>query len=188
MAIETEAKMAVDSLEVVRTRVVERGGKLLARYLETNTFFDTEDRSLLAADKGLRLRLKHNRDTNEEHFVLTFKGPRQPGALKTREEIEVMVEGSAEAVRLLECLGYRKVLMFEKRRDSYDLDGCEVELDELPHLGTFVEIEGPDQDCVMRVRQNLGLGDRPLIKVGYVSLLAGYLQERGQQQREVRFG
>ena len=43
------------------------------------------------------------------------------------------------------ALGYSRVLSFEKRRESWKLGGCNVELDELPHLGTFVEIEGPER-------------------------------------------
>ncbi len=188
MPVEIEAKMSVEGLAATRAKVLDVGGKLLGKYLETNTFFDSEDRSLLAADKGLRLRHKRNMDTGEEHDIITYKGPRQPGALKSREEVELMVEGAAETVKLLECLEYRPVLSFEKRRESYSLDGCEVDLDELPYLGTYVEVEGPSEQAVMRVRQTLGLSDRPLIKAGYVSMLSSYLQERGKSQREIRFG
>ncbi|HEX4792378.1 MAG TPA: class IV adenylate cyclase [Humisphaera sp.] len=188
MPVEIEAKMSVEGLAATRTKVLEVGGKLLGKYLETNTFFDSEDRSLLAADKGLRLRHKRNIDTGEEHYIITYKGPRQPGALKSREEVELMVEGAAETVKLMECLGYRPVLSFEKRRESFALDGCEVDLDELPYLGTYVEVEGPSEQAVMRVRQTLGLSDRPLIKAGYVSMLSSYLQERGKNQREIKFG
>jgi len=188
MAVEIEAKMSVEGLASTRTKVLELGGKLLGKYLETNTFFDSEDRSLLAADKGLRLRHKRNMETSEEHDIITYKGPRQPGALKSREEVELMVEGTVETIKLLECLGYRPVLSFEKRRESYSLDGCEVDLDELPYLGAYVEVEGPSEQAVMRVRQSLGLSDRPLIKAGYASMLSSYLQERGKSQREIRFG
>ena len=187
MAVEIEAKMAVENLDSVRARLTELNAKRLGEYLETNIFFDQEDRSLLAADKGLRLRVKHDMDSGEDSHILTFKGPRHPGPLKSREEIELMVEGRAEAVKLLECLGYCQMLSFEKRRESFSLESCEVELDELPLLGTYVEVEGPSEDAVMRVRQLLGLSDRPLIRAGYVSMLSSYLQERGKPQREIRF-
>jgi adenylate cyclase class 2 len=188
MPVEIEAKMSVEGFDATRAKLKELQARLLGRYLETNSFFDIADRSLLAADKGLRLRLKRNADTGEEQHIITYKGPRHPGPLKSREEVELMVEGSAEAVKLLECLGYHKVLSFEKRRESYALETCEVELDEVPYLGTYVEVEGPSEQQVLHVRQMLGLGERPLIKAGYVSMLTSYLQERGKPQREIKFG
>jgi len=187
MPVEIEAKMAVEDLDSVRARLTELGAKRLGNYLETNIFFDQEDRSLLAADKGLRLRVKHDMDSGEDTHILTFKGPRHPGPLKSREEVELMVEGRAEAVKLLECLGYCQMLSFEKRRESFSIESCEVELDEMPLLGTYVEVEGPSEEAVMHVRQLLGLSDRPLIRAGYVSMLSSYLQERGKPQREIRF-
>jgi adenylate cyclase class 2 len=186
MAVEIEAKMAVEDLSVVRARLGELNAQRIGRYLETNTFFDNEDRTLLAADKGLRLRLKRNVETGDEDHIITFKGPRQHGALKSREEVELAVEGSAETTRLLECLGFKKMLSFEKRRESWKLDGCSVELDELPYLGTYVEIEGPDEPTIMALRQKLNLGQRTLIKTGYIALLSGYLQERGIAERDIR--
>ena len=187
MAVEIEAKMAVEDLQAVRATLERHGAARLGAFLETNTFFDSEDRSLMAADKGLRLRLSRNTETGDEDHILTWKGPRQHGPLKSREEVEVAVEGSAEAARLLECLGFQRMISFEKRRESWTLEGCRVELDEVPYLGTYVEVEGPDDNTVMRVRRLLGLENRPLIKYGYVALLQGYLQERGRPRGDVRF-
>jgi len=187
MALEIEAKMAVDNLGVVRTRLQQCGAKRLGAFAEINAFFDTDDRSLMAADKGLRLRVNRNVETGVEDHIMTYKGPRQHGPLKSREEVELAVEGSAEAGKILECLGFLKTLSFEKRREAWELDGCEVVLDELPHLGTFVEIEGPDDQSVLGVRQKLNLADRALIRFGYVAMLSGYLQEHGITSREIKF-
>ena len=101
--------------------------------------------------------------------------------------MELAVEGSAEAIKLLESLGFAKTLSFEKRRESWLLDNCEIELDELPYIGNYVEIEGPDEETVLRVRKLLNLSDRELIKYGYIAILTGYLQERGMTQRDITF-
>ena len=69
MAIEIEAKMAVEDFAPIRVRLLERGGRLLGRYHEINTFFDTSDGALVKADKGLRLRVKRNLDTQEEQYI-----------------------------------------------------------------------------------------------------------------------
>jgi len=187
MAVEIEAKMKVSDLEAVRVRLREHGAERAGAHFEVNEFFDTEDRTLLAADKGLRLRRSRDKATGEEKFVITFKGPRQHGPLKSRAEAEVTVGSFDDAQRLLHALGYVTILVFEKRRESWELAGCKVELDELPHLGTFVEIEGPREQDVLKVRELLRLGDRPMIKTGYAALLSTYLQEHGRSQRVVRF-
>ena len=187
MPVEIEAKMAVPDLEPVRARLREVGGEPAGRMLEVNAFFDTEDRSLLASDRGLRLRRNRDRDSGAEEHVITYKGPRQHGALKSREEVELSVTDSDAAVQLFERLGFARTLAFEKRRESWRLGGCKVELDELPHLGCFVEVEGPAEDLVLRVREQLGLADRPIIKSSYIAMLSGYLQERGRATKVVTF-
>jgi len=157
MPIEIEAKLKVDSHDPTRQRLRTIGAAPLGTWLETNTFFDGEDRSLLAADRGLRLRSARDVNTKTTTYTLTYKGPRMHGPLKSREEQEVIVGGAPETIALLGCLGYGPVISFEKRRESWKLESCRVELDELPFLGYFVEIEGSSEKAVMRVREQLGL-------------------------------
>ena len=189
MPVEIEAKMSVPDLEAVRAKLRELGAEPVGKTLETNTFFDTEDRSLLAADEGLRLRRNRRTegDAGTDEHIITYKGPRQHGQLKARDEVELSVANSPDAVELLERIGFVRMLAFEKRRESWRLGGCKVELDELPYLGCFVEIEGPADEPVLAVREQLGLSDRPIVKSAYVALLMGYLQERGLHRRVVTF-
>ena len=187
MAVEIEAKMKVADLALVKQRLITCGATLIGEFLERNTFFDTEDRSLLAADEGLRLRQNHDLNTGKSVCIMTFKGPRQHGQLKSREETETTVGSFTDASGLIERMGYTKVLSFEKRRDSWSLGGCEVELDNLPRLGTFVEIEGPKDEVVLRVRELLQLTDRPLVRASYIAMLMTHLQEAGDTSHEVLF-
>ena len=179
--------MQVESFDAIRGRLRDAGASGPSQHLEVNTFFDTEDRSLLAGDEGLRLRRDRRVSDGHERHVITYKGPRRLGPLKSREEIEVDVSDAAAATQLLARLGYLRTLSFEKRRESWEFDNCKVELDELPHLGKFVEVEGPDEQSVMRVRERLGLASRPIVKSGYITLLMSYLQERGQTTKNVTF-
>jgi adenylate cyclase class 2 len=187
MPVEIEAKMKVDSLDPVRERLKAAGASPIGEYLETNTFFDTDDRSLLAADQGLRIRRARVQSSGEEFVTITFKGPRQHGKLKSREEIELTVGSFDAASRLLESLAYRRVMSFQKKRQSWKLKDCRVELDELPQLGVYVEIEGPSEDAVLNIRELLQLHDRGLVKASYVALLMAHLQEQGNHVRNVEF-
>lgn len=187
MSVEIEAKMKVDSLDVTVAKLKAVGGERVGDFEEVNAFFDTEDRSLLAADEGLRLRVAKNVDTKAEKYVLTFKGPRLHGKLKSREERELDVGNAKDAEKFLNSLGFKKVLAFEKKRTKWKLAGCSIELDTLPHLGTYVEIEGPSEDTVMKVREQLGLERAPIIKSSYIAMLMAYLQDQNRPDRVVTF-
>jgi adenylate cyclase class 2 len=188
MSVEIEAKMKVKDLSAVRRKLADVGAAREGSVLEVNTFFDTEDRNLLAGDRGLRLRQQRSLDGGgDEEFIITYKGPRQAGPVKSREEIEVRVLDGDRTVTLFEKLGYRRVLSFQKRRESWSFNGCSVVLDELPHLGTYVEIEGPNEQIILATREQLGLAHHPLVKASYIALLMAYLQEKGNAQRIIVF-
>ena len=175
MALEIEAKMQVDEHAPIRQRLELAAAKRLHRHLETNTFIDKVDHSLQKRDSGLRIRRALDVDTGLVTAVITHKGPCQPGLLKIRPETEVKVASYEDALALMEALDYQITLCFEKRRDSWKLDECEVELDELPQLGRFVEIEGPSEAAIESVRGRLGLAGHPLIQTGYATLVARHL-------------
>jgi len=187
MAVEIEAKMRVASHDAVIAKLEAISATELGEFFETNSFYDTDDRSLLAADRGLRLRINHNVAEKKDQAILTFKGPRMHGKLKSREEVELELNDGKDADAFLGALGYAKVISFEKRRRKWKLEGCTIELDLLPRLGTFVEIEGPSEAKIMKVREMLGLADSPIIKTSYIAMLMAWLQEHNSSDRFVRF-
>jgi adenylate cyclase class 2 len=187
MANEIEAKMKVEDFGGVRQELKKVGAKRIGSVLETNTFFDSNEKNLVAKDTGLRLRRKRDDESGEEKFIITVKGPQQSGELKNRPEAEVGVEDGKDAKAVLEALGYSPTLSFEKRRESWKLGECKIELDEMPILGKFVEIEGPDEKAVMGVRERLGMKDVGLIRTGYVTMLARHLKESGDSRKSVTF-
>ncbi|HMB95289.1 MAG TPA: class IV adenylate cyclase [Tepidisphaeraceae bacterium] len=187
MPVEIEAKMKVADHAPVRNRLQECGAHRQSSVLETNTFFDTPDRSLLAKDQGLRLRHQRDVQSHEEKSIITFKGPRQRGLTKNREEKEVVVGDPQDAIALLEAIGFSCIVSFQKKRETWLLEGCEIELDELPYLGTFVEIEGPSEQVILRVREILNLANEPMINAGYIALLMKHLQENQISEREIKF-
>ena len=185
MAVEIEAKMKVPDHAGVRARLAAVGGQRIGSFAERNTFYDTDGGTLEAADRGLRIRHSRDRDDGTVVCTMTHKGARQHGPLKSREETELTVDG--DAAGMLECLGFQRVMSFEKRRESWALGDCKVELDEVPHLGTYVEVEGPTEAAVLHVRQQLGLAELPMIKTGYIALLVEHLKARGETVGDVTF-
>jgi adenylate cyclase, class 2 len=184
MPNELEAKMQVAAHDPVRARLRAQGGTRVGAVMELNTFFDTPDRALVAQDKGLRVRHTADFETGEERHVVTYKGAQQDGPLKNREEIEIVVDDGEQAALLLTRLGYAPTLSFEKRRETWRVDDCLVELDELPQLGCFVEIEGPDEAAVLEVRELLELDDRPLVNKSYIAMVDELLKSTGTKKLE----
>lgn len=190
MAVEIEAKMRLHQPDALIARLQDLGATLTHRLSETNSYFDTPQGTLKSTDQGLRTRVEvANAGTPNETITttLTHKGPRTLGQLKSRVETELDVDNARDAAILLGALGYHHVLSFEKRRIRYELDGCRVELDELPIIGRFVEIEGDSEAAVLAVREKLGLADEPLIRSSYIAMLKTHLQETHGSESMIKF-
>src|SRR3954465_8243743 len=114
MPVEIEAKMQIESPQPVVERLRALGARFRGDFHEVNTFFDTEDRRLLAADQGLRMRVSRNAASGEEQVLFTHKGPAQQGAVKRRDETELEVGSALAAARLVENLGFGRTMSFEK--------------------------------------------------------------------------
>ncbi len=183
MSVEIEAKLKVDSLEEIERGLVERGAEFLAQQLQTDYYFDDTDRTLTKGDRCLRLR--REQVDNGERFFLTYKGAKEKSNLKKRQEIDIELKGADSTEELLSALGYKKAMVFEKRRRLWQVGQCLVALDELPLLGGFVEIEGPSEEKISDVQGDLGLANLPHITQSYALLIEEKLRQLGKKEREV---
>ena len=187
MTIEIEAKVKVKSLEQTAGKLNEAGAKFECRLVQTDTFFNDAENKLTSSGIGLRLRREIGGE--RELVILTCKGPRKKAMFKSRRQIEVKLspEDFSSMVELLEMLGFAKVLVFEKRRKLWRLDGCEVCLDEVPMLGSFVEVEGPDEHRITGVLNKLQLSALEHINKGYAGLMREKLDELSSDREEIFF-
>ena len=139
--IETEVKIAVADLNAIRERLEAVGAVLRApRVFERNIRYEDAAGSLTPNEIVLRLR----QDTAAR---LTYKAPpdaeaAQPANVRTRFEAEVTVSDFDTMDVILQRLGFRPHVVYEKFRTTYQLGEAEVVLDEMP-FGPFVEVEGP---------------------------------------------
>ncbi len=168
MYVEIEVKLKVDSLLEVEQKLTEVGAEFLAEQLQTDYLFDDSNAALITTDRCLRLRRQSV--AGSERFFLTYKGAKEKSNFKKRQEIETEIIEAESTKKLLSALGYEKVMVVEKKRRLWKLGGCSVALDQLPLLGAFVEIEGPDDKTITDVQQRLGLADLPHIAKSYAQL------------------
>src|SRR5690606_27366801 len=161
----------------VRRRLDEAGARLVqARILERNNRYDDFKGNLSGAGDVLRLR-------HDTRARLTFKQGRDKtrvGDAVSRFEAEVEVSDFDAMDEILRRLGYRTYMVYEKYRTTYQLDGVEVVLDELPY-GNFVEIEG-EAEAIQQVRLRLGLGEATAYRGGYTDLF-----ERVRRKLKLKF-
>ena len=181
MPSEIEAKLKVSSLEDVERGLRDCRASYKRETVQTDCYLDTGDGQLRRSDRALRLR--RDKSDGDERSIVTYKGPKEKDDYKKRVEIEFEVDDAEAAGALFEAIGYRKALAFNKRRRLWQLLGCEVALDELPLLGVFVEIEGPNSGAIARVQEMLGLGEIPHIMDSYATLIDRRLSRVGDGGR-----
>jgi adenylate cyclase class 2 len=176
MGTEIEAKLKVNSLQQAAAKLDELGAEFLQEQLQKDYYFDDAGRAFTKADKCLRLRQQFA--SGEERIFLTYKGAKEKDNFKKRQEAEVEVKNFDSVGKLLSALGFKQVLIVEKKRRIWRLGKCKICLDDLPLLGSFVEIEGPDDSSITDVQRSLSLADLPHIPEGYASLMRAKLHQR----------
>jgi predicted adenylyl cyclase CyaB len=109
---------------------------------------------LLKANSGLRVRTEEGLEgTTPRPGLLTYKGPPLAQPLSPREAFDVTVEPAEQMVAMILALGFVPTLSYEKVRESWEVEGCKVELDRMPAMGLFVEVEGPSEQAVRDARR-----------------------------------
>ena len=186
MDLEIEAKIKVDSHDAVRARLKELGAAYLGKARETNRILDRK-KTLRKAGCGLRVRHIEVLDGDPGSSSITFKGSVQPSDLKVRSEINVSVDDAEAAARIFEALGFEPFITFEKIRESWQLGDCRIELDEVPLLGTFVEIEGPSELAVEKIKSDLGFTSNEVITQSYIHMLQKVCKASGVTLDHIRF-
>ena len=96
------------------------------------------------------------------------------------------LDDAEAAIQMIRALGMKEHMTIQKRRASYRLGRCLVELDELPLIGCFVEIEGPTEKAILAVAGKLNLRTEP-VKDAYSHMLSAECRRLGRSDRSVIF-
>ncbi|HEY0427657.1 MAG TPA: class IV adenylate cyclase [Pyrinomonadaceae bacterium] len=136
MAIEIEKKYRLrkEQREFVSEKLKEAGATFGGEDFEENILY----RGSALDEKNAVLRVRKI----GEKAVLTYKRRIQNQFdIKQQIEYETLVENVNELEKIIENLGFRKKLIYEKRRETWHFREVEIVLDELA-FGIFMEIEG----------------------------------------------
>jgi adenylate cyclase class 2 len=180
--LETEVKIYLTDLATIQARLHALGAtQSKPRLFERNIRYENVEESLTSNAIVLRLR-------QDDRVRLTYKEPYtgvQSAGSITRVELETEI-GNFEAMHaILQKLGYHPHVNYEKYRTTYQHEGAEIVLDEMPY-GHFMEIEGTPQIIEHLVVQ-LELGDYPRLIHSYMDLFERIKQRLGLSIHDLTF-
>lgn len=176
---ETEIKLAAGDLRQLARKLRAAGFRRKhVRTFEVNLLFDTTEQQLRSGGSLLRLR------QFGKLWTLTFKGPANTGRHKSREELEVNING-AVMPDILSRLGFHPTFRYEKYRTEYfDGEGIST-LDETP-IGNYMELEGT-AEWIDATALKLGFSQDDYITTSYGRLYAEHCERNGIQPSNMTF-
>src|SRR5258706_4115314 len=182
MAIEIEKKYRLDKKRLVEltAELGELGADLVYETFEENYLH----RGGLLDARTAFLRLRKTNAVN----TLTYKERVVSETdFKHQIEFETIVSDVDATEHIIERLGYKLSVVYEKHRKAWQLDGVEVVLDELP-FGYYMEIEGTMED-ITTVEKLLGadklepeVRGYPRLTLKYGKLVDGVTESRFEKK------
>ncbi len=163
MAIEIEKKYRLDKKRLVE--LTAKLGELNAEF--TNEVFEENylHRGGVLDERNAVLRL---RKTNEKTIFTYKEKVANESDFKHQIEFETEVSNVDATEHIIEKLGYKLAVVYEKHRKTWHLGNVEVVLDELP-FGYYMEIEGAVED-IIEAEKLLGAEDLETEARGYPRL------------------
>jgi adenylate cyclase class 2 len=185
-APEIELKFPAGNIQDLRRKAENAGFELITpRTFESNTLYDTPERTLRLRTELLRLRQYGMR------WTLTHK--RMPDAsesaagsrFKTRIETESEVADGEALADVFTRLGYGPVFRYEKFREEWDCDGGHLVIDETP-IGVWAELEGTEP-WIESMIERLGIDPDTTSTQSYGALFLDWKRETGSPAENLTF-
>jgi UDP-N-acetylglucosamine enolpyruvyl transferase/adenylate cyclase class IV len=161
MQTEIEAKWLDINIDEIRQRLRTLGAELVTpQRTMRRSNWDYPNRSL--AKKGGWVRVRDEGDK----ITLSYKQTNED-SLHGTQEVNVSIGDFDAACSFLNAIGLKQKSYQETRRESWVLDGVEIELDEWPWVPPFIELEAPSEVDLKSVAGKLQL-DMPQAHYGSV--------------------
>jgi|Deesub1362B_J571_1020462.scaffolds.fasta_scaffold00683_16 adenylate cyclase class 2 len=170
--IEVEVKFPVEDVEFVEKRLAEFAEFVIEK-TEHDIYFNSPWRDFKETDEALRIR------RDEEGISITYKGPKIENKTKTREEIKLKINDYDSGIILLRNLGFFKSGEVLKKRKVFRVQDAVLCLDDVKHLGNFLEIEiqsdkneiEKNVERVFDLARNFGFTQEQSTRKSYLELL-----------------
>lgn len=166
---ELEIKIQIPShdFKAVYANCVSKLGQPISHLLQLDEYYDTPDGQLKKQDLVIRIRSHGHKKT------IALKSPRieLKSGMNSRIELEFLSAEGEEVHKQLQNQGLLPNESSEKERWTFQYNDCEIVLDKLPFIGSFVEIEGPSEESILEIVKLLNLSTYPIIRQNYGELM-----------------
>lgn len=151
MKTEIEAKFLDIDINKLRTSLKSSGAKLITpERLMKRKILDFPDGTLNAKGGWVRIRDEGNKIT-ASYKQLSDR------TLYGTKEVNLEIDNFEAASDFMSSLGLMEKSYQETKRESWELNGCEIEIDTWPWVPTYVEIESENEKDLRGVVDSLGL-------------------------------
>ena len=133
--------------------------------------------------KWIRLRKTNKQTTIAIKHILADNDT----SIQQMLETEIEVESMQKAKEFLQALGYRHKSYQEKRRKIYVLEKYEIDIDTWPHIPTYMEIEGENEEDITYILNKLGYSMKDAISCTADDIYRKYGNNTIFEQRELKF-
>ena len=177
--LEIEAKFAIEDEAGLLEELMKQGFQVDQELYQADYYFNHPDRDFRSTDEAFRIRV------TGDQLQVTYKGPRLESIIKTRPEMELMIQPEPEALEtaqaMLLALGFRPVASVIKLRRQGQVvwQGVPIAIaiDRVDDAGDFVELErvvDVDQQAaateqILSLAQALGL--KRSVKESYLAMV-----------------
>jgi len=149
---EIEVKVLEVNVSEITSRLEALGAVRKKEVQIRALYFDTPTRDLLERREILRLRQKGQK------IELCHKKPLAQGEdVKAMQETETYVTDFEATQKILLLAGFEVIREEEKTRVSYKLPDASFELDTLPNIPTYLEIEAQSRERLLELLTALGI-------------------------------
>jgi len=184
MAIETEIKFRVESVEALAAKLREAGFREeTPRTFESNVLFDTPDRKMRARTEILRIR-NYGGKWVVTHKRLPDVGPGED-AHKHRIETETEVGDGDVLAEVFLSIGLVAAFRYEKWRSEWSDDEGHCVIDETP-IGNYAELEGAPE-WIDRSAARLGVERSAYVTLSYGRLFEQWCAEHRCEAKDLTF-
>lgn len=173
---ELEIKISIDSddhFQQIYEKCIKSFGPPISHLKQLDEYYDTPDGQLKKQDLVIRIR------SFDEKKTIALKSPRVdlPSGMSNRIELEFIAAEGEKIHKQLLSQGLNPNEAAEKERWTFIHNDCEIVLDKLPFIGSFIEIEGPSEAAIEDVVTLLDLNSCEVIRQNYGELMTAKFRE-----------
>ncbi|MBP7821048.1 CYTH domain-containing protein [Candidatus Saccharibacteria bacterium] len=152
MDTELECKFIKQNHDEIRKKLVEIGAECFQKErIMTRANYDFPDDRLAKEQKGW-VRIRDEGDK----ITLSYKQS-DDVSLHGMQEVNIQIDSFENAQEFLQAIGVTKKKAYqETKRESWLLEGVQIELDTWPWIEPFVELEAPNEKSLDKVIALLG--------------------------------